>query len=64
MALPESSTASCEAFSVAPCLRENTKKERTSGCSGAAEPGVFGWKANSRHPLIAVVRIQTDAVRS
>jgi len=51
MGLPESSTASCEAFSVAPCLRENTKKERTNGCSGAAEPGVFGWKVNSRRPL-------------
>jgi hypothetical protein len=34
-----------------PSLRENTKKERTIGCNGAAEPGVFGWKVISRRPL-------------
>jgi len=60
MALLELSTASCETFSVSPCLCEDTKKERTTGGCGVAEPGVFGWEVSSRRPLNRSVRSPTD----
>ncbi len=55
MALRESSTASFEAFSVASCLLENTKNERTGRCRGMADRRVLNGNVFPRHPLIAVV---------
>jgi len=45
-----------------PWLRGSVRTLRKSGCSGAAEPGLVGRKANSRRPLSRGDRCRTDSL--
>ena len=50
MASRASFMASCESFSVAPCLREN-QNGRTSGCTGMQTGLLFEIRVTSLHPV-------------